>query len=369
MNTIDYEAALAEQPRFFLGANAGSGFYNGFAAVYDPLQGEHLFILKGGPGTGKSTFMKRTAAAVLQQGEPCELCYCSSDPRSLDGVRFPTLGAAIVDGTAPHVTEAKYLGVSERIVNVGDCLDMAAVEAERETLLPLYEQNAKLHKRAGRFIAAASQLLDDSFTADCEGCQMEKAEELARRLCRTLLPVQKSQGRQAKRFLSAVTPEGGVVFEDTVYNLAEQIIVIDDEFGAAASVMLAVVRQWALDAGYESYVCPCAVSPERKIDHVIVPGRRLAFCTANSLLAFDREPTRRIRAGRFRDNTVFAQHKQRMRFNKRAAAELLEGAHNYLAQARQVHDQIEAFYVAAMDFDRLEDMRRQTTERILSRTL
>ena len=37
-------------------------------------------------------------------GETVEYILCSADPDSLDGVVLPRLGAALVDGTAPHGT-------------------------------------------------------------------------------------------------------------------------------------------------------------------------------------------------------------------------------------------------------------------------
>lgn len=48
--------------QYFLGANSRAGFqslYRYFAAA----EGEGLHVIKGGPGTGKSSFMRRIAAA------------------------------------------------------------------------------------------------------------------------------------------------------------------------------------------------------------------------------------------------------------------------------------------------------------------
>ena len=86
---------------FFLGANSEEGFFS----LYDQLLGgrlDDLMILKGGPGCGKSTFMRRVGAAMERAGERIVYINCSGDPDSLDGVIFPAIGTAIVDGTAPH---------------------------------------------------------------------------------------------------------------------------------------------------------------------------------------------------------------------------------------------------------------------------
>lgn len=93
-----------ELPKYFLGANTPSGFVSRFDHLYDPDDGWFAYILKGGPGTGKSTLMKRAAKEACSAQIKTELIYCSSDPHSLDAVIFPEIKVCIVDGTAPHVT-------------------------------------------------------------------------------------------------------------------------------------------------------------------------------------------------------------------------------------------------------------------------
>ena len=72
---------------FFLGANSEEGFFS----LYDQLLGgrlDDLMILKGGPGCGKSTFMRRVGAAMERAGERIVYINCSGDPDSLDGAIF-----------------------------------------------------------------------------------------------------------------------------------------------------------------------------------------------------------------------------------------------------------------------------------------
>ena len=75
------------------------------AKLYD------LIILKGGPSCSKSTFMRRTTAAMEERELESVYIHCSGDPDSLDGVIFPAIGTAIVDGTAPHGMDTLGPGV------------------------------------------------------------------------------------------------------------------------------------------------------------------------------------------------------------------------------------------------------------------
>ena len=87
---------------YFLGANSPGGFYSLYDQLLPPERAQRIYILKGGPGCGKSTLMRRVAQRMEEQGIPVERILCSGDPDSLDGVVIPALEAALVDGTAPH---------------------------------------------------------------------------------------------------------------------------------------------------------------------------------------------------------------------------------------------------------------------------
>ena len=50
---------MANTVHFFLGANSGRGFQNLFENFCTPADHYDLVVLKGGPGSGKSTLMRR----------------------------------------------------------------------------------------------------------------------------------------------------------------------------------------------------------------------------------------------------------------------------------------------------------------------
>ena len=105
--------------KYFLGANSGEGFVSHFGDSYNCFDGWRAFIIKGGPGTGKSSFMKYIAVNAADRGYEAVLCPCSSDPDSLDGLIIKDLKTVIIDGTAPHTVEPVYPGACEEIINLG----------------------------------------------------------------------------------------------------------------------------------------------------------------------------------------------------------------------------------------------------------
>ncbi|MEJ8547268.1 hypothetical protein [Brevibacillus borstelensis] len=60
------------------------------------------YLIKGRPGSGKSTILKRLVAEAERRGFDAEVYHCGLDPNSLDMVVLPEKGLAIFDSTAPH---------------------------------------------------------------------------------------------------------------------------------------------------------------------------------------------------------------------------------------------------------------------------
>ena len=99
---------------YFLGANAPTGFYSLYDHLLPPEQARAIYILKGGPGCGKSTLMRKVAAWAQEAGLETEYILCSGDPDSLDALILPGRAVAIVDGTAPQgvVTRGHFCSFS-----------------------------------------------------------------------------------------------------------------------------------------------------------------------------------------------------------------------------------------------------------------
>ena len=114
---------------FFLGANTPSGFVGYLDDLYDERDGWRAYLIKSGPGSGKSTLMRSVLRRATEAGEQAEVILCSSDPSSLDGVILRKHKLCILDATAPHIIEPKYWGAVETIVDLGSCMDNAQLHA------------------------------------------------------------------------------------------------------------------------------------------------------------------------------------------------------------------------------------------------
>ena len=136
----------------FLGANSGEGFYS----LYDDL-----LIIKGGPGCGKSSFMRAVAKELSEAGLETIYVNCSGDPDSLDGVLFPEIKTGLVDGTAPHVLEPTYTVATERYVDLTRFYDVAATKARRGEILAHSDAYRAAYAAAYRILRAADALASE----------------------------------------------------------------------------------------------------------------------------------------------------------------------------------------------------------------
>ncbi|USG64429.1 hypothetical protein NDK47_20095 [Brevibacillus ruminantium] len=86
--------------RMYLGAATPEGPHDFVPNLTEVVPKRYL--IKGRPGSGKSTILKRLVAEAEQRGFDAEVYHCGLDPNSLDMVVVPERGLAIFDSTAPH---------------------------------------------------------------------------------------------------------------------------------------------------------------------------------------------------------------------------------------------------------------------------
>ncbi len=344
--------------RFFMGANTPGGFVGYLDDLYDPAGGWRAYLIKSGPGTGKASLMRRVLERMTDRGLEAEAVLCSSDPGSLDGVIFPELKACIIDATAPHIIEPKYWGAVEQIVNLSACMDAGRLHQHVTEIMEATAVCSALHARCRKFIGAAASLLGDSARIAAEYTDEGKILRSAARIAgrefagrADSAEGRSGPGKETRRFLSAVTPQGMVVFHGTLQALCPRIYSIEDEHGAASRLLLAELRRRALEAGLDVISCSCPLFPAEKLEHLLIPSIGVGFTTSNPWHKADFPVFRRIHAARFTDTEGLRSRRQLLSFNRRAAKELLSEAVSIAGEAKAAHDAMEAFNIAAMDWE------------------
>lgn len=355
---------MKEQTTFFLGANTPGGFHSMFSELYDPNDGWRAYILKGGPGTGKSTFMKNIAGKCDEAGIEYEVIRCSSDPDSLDALRIPEKKVVLADGTAPHVLDPRFPGAVDTVLDLSAYWDREKLIENRAEIVRLTRENSTHHKKCVRYLQAAESLGRDIRRLALSTVDSDKVERYASRLAsRKFGTPRGTVGTESKRLLSAVTPQGVFVHRNTIEKY-EDVLVLEDAYGAVAGILVGCLRRYALGAGLDVISCPCSLQIENGPEHLLVPQIGFAVVTGNTAHGFTGETT--VHASRFMDKSLLKGHRSRITFSARTKKELLDEAANCMQAALTVHDKLEIPYKNAMDFGAVQALMEKISAEILS---
>ena len=337
---------MYSKTKFFLGANSNIGFVSYFKQLHKQNSSMQLLILKGGPGSGKSSLMKRIGEYAAKKEHKLEIIPCASDPSSLDALIDYTANFAIMDGTAPHTEDPAIPGAYHHIVYTGDLWDTGMLKNDGEKIRSLSGTISDCHNAAGAYIKAASALLEENMRYAEKFLKMEPLCALTAKLAEKSLSGKK--GNEIRRLLSAVTVGEIKVFSQTPYSLADTVYIISDKWGSAADFILKGIYSAARLSGEPLIYCPCSLMPE-KCDHLIFPESRTAILTGNRFLKFNGGE---ILNADSLYSSMPLEYEMEDRLDK--AHRLLPSACNLVKKAKELHDDLEAFYVSAMDFSKMD---------------
>ena len=345
---------------YYAGGNTGRGFYSLFDSNLQGL--ERIFILKGGPGTGKSSLMKAVGAEWVEKGYDIEYIHCSSDNNSIDGVIISELKVGIVDGTAPHVIEPVAPGVIEEYVNLGEAWDSKALANKKTEILRLNKLISQSFAAAYASFAESLEFHDKWEKIYIDNMDYHKAdkytEKLIGQLFRNMRLNKKPDIRH--RFLGGATPNGAVNF---VQNLTEDIkkrYFVKGRAGTGKSFMLKKIAAEGEKCGLDIEIYHCGFDPH-SLDMLIF--RELGIAIFDSTAPHEYFPERAndeivdmyeiaVMPG---TDEIFSEQIKEIRQKYKGKME--EGT-AWLAKAKAYHDELEKIYIHAMDFsivDRLKN--------------
>ncbi|HJB40303.1 MAG TPA: hypothetical protein H9943_07910 [Candidatus Ruthenibacterium avium] len=357
---------MVKKAEYFLATPAPSGFCALFEQAFFAPEEGMVMLLKGSAGSGKSTLLKKAANMLEDMGLEVERIRCASAPDSLDGILCPAVKLAAFDATAPHVIEPILPGAFEHMVTLYDTVCENELCEQREALW-FHEQEAEKYRmRAVRYLTAAGCLLDDTARTARSCTDKPKILRCAASLAKRYLTAPGGTGECEVRLLDAMTPQGVVCLEQTVYALADNVVALEDEWGAAAPVLMEALCRMATSQGLDVVACRDCFSPQQQIRHLIVPSLRLAFVTVGGVYPAPSRVSRTIHAKRFTNMDGIRARRNRLRFNRKSCRDLLSQASEMLRESAAHHAEQERIYTHAMKVEALDERTRQVLEYLRS---
>jgi len=331
---------------FFLGANSKNGFYS----LYDHFAShtnDVLHIIKSGPGTGKSTFMKKIGKAAETHGLDVEYILCSGDPQSLDGVYIPALHKGWVDGTSPHIIEPKHFGVDGVYTDLGQFCHYDQLTKNRQSIETLTAAYRLCYQKAYMYLNAAGTLQNEHLTLN-PNTQMRIRSRAQAKVKKELSNIENSSLKPIKRFLRALSCQGDYIPDQTLASLCDRICILESHHNLETLFFDEIL----LEANSRSifYIqCLNPLSPEHT-EAIIFPDIKLCFIAAKSVPVFHGK-TRTIHLDTYLESSQKNESKQRDKFIQ----QLMDAAFTQLSRAKQYHDELEQCYRPALNVQALNE--------------
>ena len=351
----------------FAGGNTAYGFHSFFDHIA-PIDASRVLIIKGGPGSGKSTLMKWLGEQMQQRGYDVEYFHCSSDAPSLDAIRIPQLEVSVIDGTAPHVIDPKLPNAVDEIVNLGPYCDERGIRPQKETILAAKADASRTFRRAYRLLAAAKDVYELMADINQERFNYGLANEKAARAISSLFghrPVAADVGRVRHLFAGAITPSG---FHHHLPNLMDEIphkIIVTGSPGTGKSTLVKKVSDAAQERGYDVEAFHCGLDPER-LEHAVIPALGCAVITSAGPHTYEPGQVTVINMDQCRHPSTVKIHAELLRQTEELLSRILEQALAALAAAKSRHEQLEAIYAPHMDFAGIASLRPALLRRLLT---
>ncbi|NLM44154.1 MAG: hypothetical protein GX201_09110 [Clostridiales bacterium] len=348
--------------KFFLGANTHKGFHSFYEYVVPGIP-NRLLILKGGPGTGKSTFLRKIANEFAKMGHDVELHHCSSDNDSLDGIRIVSLNIAVMDGTAPHTTDPKYPAVVDEIINLGEYWYKEKIEKNRETIIKYNKELKKLYASSYRFLSAAKEVQDDLEALigdqyDWSGFN-NTIYEYKSTILDSIKPLKKL-GKPRHLFHSSINSAGRVDFVEDALLKESTCHYVKTQYYTAATEFLKTLSSDLLMKGYDVEIFHQPLDPNI-IETIMVNELSLVISNDHKL---EKKADKIIDLENFRNKTSVKEYLSYIENDNTIMESLLDEAIRKIQLAKKLHDELERFYIQNMDFERMAELRNKTIERI-----
>jgi len=329
----------------FAAANSGEGFISFYSDIFGRESIRKKYIIKGGPGTGKSSFMGKVAAYATSQGAIVEYYRCSSDPESIDGIVI-NQEIAVIDGTAPHSEDTELPGARDEIINLGMFWDSEKLETHFKEIDLLSEKKSEYYKKAYRYLSACLELERINLTLLAPSILLEKIKRSANKI---VSKIPKGEDGRVLAGLEGSIGMKGTFRMNSYLREASAIYIVEDIYNSA-SVFLSEIISYGLHNGNTMRVSYDHVSAGRP-DAVYFTESKIGFVLDKNLVETNQKILGKINMKRFIDNTAFNQTKSEIKSNMKIFNALIGATSESMKKAGEYHFQLENIYKSCMDFD------------------
>lgn len=322
---------------------------------------ERVYILKGAPGTGKATFIRLLGDSMLALGYEMEYWISAADAVNPEGIYFPQLDAAVVNGSSPVSLEPRYPHISGESINLGDYLDTTLLKELAEKIISHIDHWETLNREAGAHLQSAAQAKQEIKRSNSSHLNMQQlygmAEQVYDQATCPLPP-------ERHLFASAMTAEGYINYVEEISCDCRKRLLLVGPMGSGKSTILAEIARKAKQQGHSVEYYHCGLSVESLL-MIILPNFRTAVIDSGGLCLASKPGDKIINVSGVLDNFDENLASQQQEADMRRYQALLGVAQENLENARQHLKGLKRLYASKMDFKALDQRRIALLEELL----
>ncbi|BBB89941.1 MAG TPA: hypothetical protein PKA28_07785 [Methylomusa anaerophila] len=351
----------------FSGGHTPDGFYSFYHSLI-PIPGNRIFIVKGGPGTGKAKFMRKMGEALAGEGSDVEYHHCSSNNNLLDGVVLPELQVAFIDGAIPYIFDMENTGGVDEIIYLGEFWDENNQLLNKDQVLAHNSEIRNSFRRAHRMLRAAKAIYDDWEAIHTRAMDFATANGKASDLVNDIFFGLRANGAGKVRrlFASAITGNGPVHYLETSVWRTAKCYVIKGAPGTGKSTVVQKLIEAAVVRGLDVEVFYCPLDPE-KPEHLVIPAISVAVTTAiTPHNQIPDKPAAVIDMNDCLNKTDVEKYDTNTAYDRRYFWELFEQAISCIRLAKKLQDDLETCHIPGNNFDGIQAVWEKTLARVLA---
>ena len=347
----------------FPGSNTPLGFHSYYNNIISQENANKIFIIKGGPGTGKSSLMKKVAYHFSSRKIEVEYHHCSADPNSLDAIVIVPAQVAIIDGTFPHAIDPQTPGAIDEIINFAPFWNEKEIRSNKERIMQTNAKRKAFFAKSYYYLRAAKEVYDAYALSEQSALDFEALAKMETFILNHIFKQYNSlnpesypsPGHSRHLFGSAITPDGLVDHLHTIVGKSSFVYTIKDAPGASARKLMNLIANKAKALGFdtECYHSPLSIDT---IEDIVIPKLDMVITVSNEYHKAKVVPTHVFDLRGCFLASKLASMESELQTDKALIDQLLARGTSTLRQANEQHNILESYYIPHVRFDEMSPM-------------
>ncbi|MGE5391359.1 MAG: hypothetical protein ACM3PE_09885 [Deltaproteobacteria bacterium] len=344
----------------FTSSNTYDGFHSFIPDLVKPLQ--RVYILKGAPGSGKSTFIRMLGESLSERGYEVDFWLSAADPLNPEGLYLPRLDLAVVNGSQGLGLDPHYPGATGEVIGFEQYQDREALRRFGSEIIGLIDRLEAEREKVEQILMQAAGAREDIKKNVSQRLQLGRVIRLADQLEGELF----QEGPAERHFYaSSFSAEGTINYVDEISRSCQRRYVLKGPPGSGKSIIIAEIAERGRRRGWYLEYYHCGLDYETML-MLLIPSQGIALIDAGNAELNLRPWDVVIDMNEYLEEPDSPEQVQETAEVERLYETLLLQAQEGLESSQKTLLDLKKIYSSAMDFSGLERRREELLEEIIN---